>query len=96
LGPPPGSRGRPSFLRGSTRLCGPFRRLHYGWSAESLGADTLTIAADDPKLCRICILVVGVLGRASDTSFTLSYTTAEALTTLQVTTKKVLFAPRPF
>lgn len=57
--------------------------LHYTWSSEAQGADTLSIAGDDPNLCRLCVLVVGVLGRASDTAFTISYASAESLRTLQ-------------
>jgi len=57
--------------------------LHYTWSAEASGADTLTISGDDSNLCRLCVLVVGVLGRSSDTAFTVMYSSTESLTTLQ-------------
>ena len=57
--------------------------LRYTWSSESEGGDTIHIAADDPDLCRQCALVVGVLGQASDTSYTLTYSVSETLLTLQ-------------
>ncbi len=30
--------------------------MHYVWSAEEAGGDTLTIGRDDPRLCRQCVL----------------------------------------
>ena len=44
---------------------------HYTWVSRNVGSDTITIPADDPNACRMCIYVVGVLATHRDVRYTL-------------------------
>lgn len=55
----------------------------YTWASRSSGSETLSIPSSDPRLCRSCVLVVGVLAKHSNSRFTITAAVEETLVTLQ-------------